>query len=83
MSPAKFDRCVSKVGKQLKESGKKGNPFAICNSKLKGGKNKMVMHNARTKTNAKKMAMRMRSKGFNASVFKKRKGFGVSVTRRK
>ena len=40
MSPVKFDRCVEKVSKQLKESKKKGNPFAIYHASLKGGKKK-------------------------------------------
>jgi hypothetical protein len=42
----------------------------------------MVSHCARTKTSAKKMATRMRNKGFEASVYKKKKGYGVSVTRK-
>jgi len=42
----------------------------------------MAPHRASTKTNAKKMAMRMRKKGLEASVFKKKKGWGVSVTRK-
>lgn len=41
----------------------------------------MVGHRAATKSSAKKMATRMRRKGFSASVFKKKKGYGVSVTR--
>jgi len=42
----------------------------------------MVGHRANTKTTAKRQAERMRGKGFNASVYKKKKGYGVSVTRR-
>jgi len=46
------------------------------------GGNNMVAHRANTKTTAKKAAMKARDKGFNASVFKKKKGYGVSVTRK-
>jgi len=35
----------------------------------------------RTKTRAKMVAGRARKQGFTASVFKKKKGYGVSVTR--
>ena len=42
----------------------------------------MVGHKARTKTTAKKQAMMARKKGLEASVYKKRKGYGVSVTRK-
>ena len=42
----------------------------------------MVAHKANTKTTAKKQAEKARAKGFEASVFKKKKGYGVSVTRR-
>jgi hypothetical protein len=43
----------------------------------------MVVHNSGTKTNAKKMASRFRKMGFQSSVFKKGKGYGISVTRKK
>jgi hypothetical protein len=33
--------------------------------------------------NAKKMASRFRRMGFTANVFKKQKGYGISVTRKK
>lgn len=42
----------------------------------------MVGHRALTKTSAKKQAERARKKGLEASVYKKRKGWGVSVTRK-
>lgn len=42
----------------------------------------MVGHTCRTKTTAKKFATRMRNKGFNATVSKKKKGYGVSVTKK-
>jgi len=42
----------------------------------------MASRMARTKTTAKHTAMRMRKKGFEASVYKKKKGYGVSVTRK-
>jgi len=42
----------------------------------------MVGHRANTKTTAKKQAMEARKKGFQASIFKKKKGYGVSVTRK-
>ena len=42
----------------------------------------MASHVAKNKTTAKAAASRARAKGFNASVYKKRKGYGVSVTRR-
>lgn len=43
----------------------------------------MVAKIARTKKTAMARASQERAKGFNASVFKKKKGFGVSVTRKK
>jgi hypothetical protein len=42
----------------------------------------MVGHTCKTKTTAKKFATRARAKGFNATVSKKKKGYGVSVTRK-
>ena len=42
----------------------------------------MVGHRANTKTSAKKQASKARAKGFNAGVYKKKKGYGVSVTRK-
>ena len=42
----------------------------------------MAVHNSNTKTNAKKMAMRFRKMGYSSSVFKKGKGYGISVTRK-
>lgn len=42
----------------------------------------MVGHRANTKTTAKKQATRARAKGFEANVYKKKKGYGVSVTRK-
>ena len=42
----------------------------------------MAVHRSKNKTTAKKKAMKARKKGFNASVFKKAKGYGVSVTRK-
>jgi len=44
--------------------------------------NKMVGHRANTKTSAKKAATQARKKGFDANIYKKKKGWGVSVTRR-
>jgi len=43
----------------------------------------MVGHKAKNKTTAKKAATKARAKGLNASIFKKTKGYGVSVTRKK
>ncbi|KKM92377.1 hypothetical protein LCGC14_1219020 [marine sediment metagenome] len=42
----------------------------------------MVGHRANSKMSAKNAAKRARKKGFKASVFKKKKGYGVSVTRK-
>jgi len=42
----------------------------------------MVGHRALNKTTAKKQAKEARKKGFKASVYKKAKGWGVSVTRK-
>lgn len=42
----------------------------------------MAAHRAKNMTTAKMMAMRARKKGFMASIFKKKKGFGVSITRK-
>jgi hypothetical protein len=41
----------------------------------------MVAHNAQKKSTAKKKAKRLRKKGLKATVFKKKKGYGVSSTR--
>ncbi len=41
----------------------------------------MVGHRANSKMTAKKAAKKARKKGFKATVFKKKKGYGVSVTR--
>lgn len=43
----------------------------------------MVGHRALTKTSAKAQAKKARKKGFNASIYKKKKGWGVSVTKKK
>ncbi|KKL25634.1 hypothetical protein LCGC14_2403340 [marine sediment metagenome] len=43
----------------------------------------MVVKNTRTKTRADMVARRARRIGLNASVFKKKRGYGVSVTRNK
>jgi len=43
----------------------------------------MVVHNSYTKANALKTAMYFRKKGYNCTVFKKGKGYGISVTRSK
>lgn len=40
----------------------------------------MVSHNFKKKTNAKNKAKSLRKKGKNASVFKKKDGWGVSST---
>ena len=42
----------------------------------------MVGHRAKNKTTAKAAAVEARKKGFKSSVFKKKKGYGVSVTRK-
>jgi len=42
----------------------------------------MVGHRANTKRTAKMAASKARAKGFSASVFKRKKGYGVSVTRK-
>jgi len=42
----------------------------------------MVVHNFRKKKNAKHEAKKLREKGYNASVHKKKKGYGVSSTRK-
>jgi len=43
----------------------------------------MVAHNNSTKKLANMRASKARNRGLNASVFKKKKGYGVSVTRKK
>ena len=43
----------------------------------------MVAKRATTKRNAMQRASKARKMGFEASVFKKKKGYGVSVTRKK
>ena len=42
----------------------------------------MVGHRAKNKTTAKKQAKKLRKKGLNTSVYKKKKGYGVSSTRK-
>lgn len=42
----------------------------------------MVGHRAKSKTSAKNQAARARDKGFDANIYKKKKGYGVSVTRK-
>jgi len=42
----------------------------------------MVGHKAKNKTTAKKQAAKAREKGFNANIYKKTKGWGVSITRK-
>lgn len=42
----------------------------------------MVGYNCVKKTTAKSLASRKRKKGYEATVFKKKKGYGVSVTRK-
>lgn len=42
----------------------------------------MVGHRANTKTSAKMQAKKARKKGLKAAIFKKKKGYGVSVTRK-
>jgi len=42
----------------------------------------MAAHRALNKTTAKKQAIEARKKGFKASIYKKTKGWGVSVTRK-
>lgn len=43
----------------------------------------MVGHRAKTKTSAKKQATKARKRGLGASVYKKKTGYGVSVTKSK
>jgi len=42
----------------------------------------MTSRATKTKKGAKMMASRMRKKGLNVSYYKKKKGYGVSVTRK-
>lgn len=50
----------------------------------KGGlRNKMVTYNAHKKANAMRLAALKRRRGLTATVFKKKKGYGISVTRKK
>jgi len=41
----------------------------------------MTAHMAHTKTSAEALAKIMRKRGFTSNVFKKKKGYGISVTR--
>lgn len=43
----------------------------------------MVVRNSMKKSAAEMKAKRARARGFSASVFKKKKGYGTSVTRKK
>ncbi len=42
----------------------------------------MASYRAKNKTNAKEKAKEMRKKGYECSIFKKKKGYGISVTRK-
>jgi len=42
----------------------------------------MVSYNAQKKVNAEERAKKARKKGYVASVFKKKKGYGISVTKK-
>jgi len=42
----------------------------------------MVGHRAKSKTSAKAQAKKARKRGLEASVYKKKKGYGVSVTKK-
>jgi len=42
----------------------------------------MAAHRAKNKSNAQEQARRARARGFKASVFKKKKCWGVSVTKK-
>jgi len=42
----------------------------------------MVSYNKEKKSTANTLAKKRRSQGLNATVFKKKKGYGVSVTRK-
>lgn len=42
----------------------------------------MTAYNAMKKSTAKIKATSMRKKGFETSIFKKKKGYGISVTRK-
>ena len=42
----------------------------------------MAIHRSKNKINAKNLAKKFRSKGFKSSIFKKKKGYGISVTRK-
>jgi len=48
---------------------------------MKGGEG-MVGHRANTKTTAKKRASTLRKKGLEVSIYKKKKGWGLSSTRK-
>jgi len=41
----------------------------------------MVSHRAKTKTTAKKRAEKLRKKGLKVSIYKKKKGWGISSRR--
>ncbi len=43
----------------------------------------MVVRNTRTKTRARMIASMARRRGLTASISKKKKGFGISITRKK
>ncbi len=56
-------------------------PIPVSKIKLKGGKNNMTVTNTKKKSTANAVAKRKRKKGLKVSVFKKKKGYGVSSTR--
>jgi len=43
----------------------------------------LATHISKTKAKAKNLAKKFRKKGFFASIYKRKKGWGVSVTRKK
>ena len=57
--------------------------FAFLFIQSKGRIKKMVSKHAELKRTAKEKARKARDKGYEASVYKKKKGYGVSVTRKK
>jgi len=43
----------------------------------------MTSYFSKTKNGAKKKAKEMRKKGFDCSIYKRKKGYGISVTKKK
>lgn len=81
----KYKKQIKKLHRKMKKTK---NPIIkmglrAIKSLWKEEKNNVVGHRANNKTTAKKRAKKLRKKGLDASIYKKKKGWGVSSRRKK